>query len=105
MAKEPRTQPSTFEQLYAKLEETVTKIEAGGLPLEETLALYEEGMALAKRCQDRLDDAEQKITKLRESFAPLAERSNGALLNDVPLEDYEYVSDTDDEAAADEPFE
>ena len=58
-----------FEELYRALEETVDKLEKGGLPLEQSIALYEEGMELAKRCQTVLDDAEQRITKLRDSFA------------------------------------
>ena len=59
----------SFEELYRRLEETVEKLEKGGLPLEESIALYEQGMELAKRCQDVLDKAELRITKLRESFA------------------------------------
>ncbi len=57
-----------FEELYKKLEETVEKLEKGGLSLEQSIALYEEGMTLAKQCQGILDGAEQRITKLRESF-------------------------------------
>ncbi len=59
----------SFEELYRRLEDTVEKLERGGLPLEQSIALYEEGMELAKRCQTILDGAEQRITKLRESFA------------------------------------
>jgi len=58
-----------FEELYRRLEETVEKLEKGGLSLEQSIALYEQGMELAKRCQTILDSAEQRITKLRESFA------------------------------------
>ena len=61
-----------FEELYRKLEETVEKLERGGLPLEQSIALYEEGMGLAKRCQTILDGAEQRITKLRDSFVQAA---------------------------------
>ena len=72
-----------FEELYKKLEETVDKLEKGGLPLEESIALYEEGMELAKRCQEVLDKAELRITKLRESFtrdaAPAEEYEEEAL--------------------------
>ena len=57
-----------FEELYKQLEETVEKLEKGGLSLEQSIALYEEGMELAKRCQTILDGAEQRITKLRDSF-------------------------------------
>jgi exodeoxyribonuclease VII small subunit len=68
-----------FEELYQKLEDTVGKLERGGLPLEQSIALFEEGMELAKRCQDILDKAEQRIVKLRESFA------QPATLPDEPL--------------------
>ena len=61
-------QAEPFEGLYGKLEATVDKLEQGGLPLEQSIALYEEGMELAKRCQAILDSAEQRITKLRDSF-------------------------------------
>jgi exodeoxyribonuclease VII small subunit len=59
----------TFEQLYQQLEETVEKLERGGLPLEQSIEHFEHGMELAKRCQEILDKAEQRIIKLRESFA------------------------------------
>ena len=58
-----------FEELYKKLEETVENLEKGGLSLEQSIALYEEGMKLAKQCQAILDGAEQRITKLQESFS------------------------------------
>ena len=59
----------TFEELYRRLEETVAKLEAGGLSLDDALALYEEGMELARRCQEILDGAELKVTRLKEAFA------------------------------------
>jgi exodeoxyribonuclease VII small subunit len=62
----------TFEELYQRLEETVAKLEAGGLSLDDTLALYEEGMNLARRCQEILDGAELKVTHLKEAFAAYA---------------------------------
>ena len=67
MPKEPKR--DTFEQLYGRLDERVNKLEQGGLSLDDSIALYEEGMQLARECQDRLDAAELKITKLKESFA------------------------------------
>jgi exodeoxyribonuclease VII small subunit len=88
----------TFEQIYAKLEAHVEKLEQGNLSLEASIALYEEGMTLARSCQERLDEAEQKITKLKESFANMPQRANGARVDDsadAPL-DYEYVSEDDD---------
>ncbi|HEY8172983.1 MAG TPA: exodeoxyribonuclease VII small subunit [Dehalococcoidia bacterium] len=102
MAKESK-QTESFEQLYARLEEMVAKLEQGGLPLEQSIALYEEGMALAHQCQARLDEAELKITKLKESFAPV-ERQNGRQLNDAHSDDYEYVGEDTQESDADDPF-
>lgn len=63
------TRRESFEALYRKLEETVEKLEQGGLSLEDSIALYEEGMRLAKRCQELLDEAELRITRLRQAFA------------------------------------
>ena len=75
MTKRDGRQEEAFEDLYRRLEETVSKLERGGLSLEESITLYEEGMELAKRCQALLDRAEQRITKLRESFAQPAEEA------------------------------
>ena len=54
----------TFEQAFVELEETVRKLEAGGLALEESLALFERGQALAAHCGVRLDQAELRIRQL-----------------------------------------
>ena len=54
----------TFEQAFAELEETVQKLEAGGLTLEESLALFERGQALAARCNVQLDTAELQVHQL-----------------------------------------
>ncbi len=58
-----------FEALYRKLEDTVSRLEEGGLTLDESLALYESGMKLARRCQELLQQAELKVAQLQESFA------------------------------------
>jgi exodeoxyribonuclease VII small subunit len=92
MPREPRRE--TFEQLYARLEEQVAKLEQGGLPLEEAIALYEEGMTLARACQERLDEAELKITKLRESFASVPPSRDSEVPEQVD-DDYEYVANDD----------
>jgi exodeoxyribonuclease VII small subunit len=54
----------TFEQAFSELEETVQKLEAGGLTLEESLALFERGQALAARCNVQLDEAELQVQQL-----------------------------------------
>ncbi|HEC33746.1 MAG TPA: exodeoxyribonuclease VII small subunit [Chloroflexi bacterium] len=57
-------QELSFEEAFAELEETVRKLEAGGLTLEESLALYERGQALAAYCNAQLDQAELKVRQL-----------------------------------------
>lgn len=54
----------TFEDAYRQLEEIVHKLEAGGLPLEENITLFEEGMRLAKLCGRQLDAAELRVVQI-----------------------------------------
>lgn len=50
-----------FEASMARLETIVGRLESAELPLDEMVALYEEGMALVKGCGARLDEAEMRI--------------------------------------------
>ena len=54
----------TFEQALARLEEIARSLENGQTKLEDSLALYEEGIRLVRLCNERLDNAEQKIKLL-----------------------------------------
>jgi exodeoxyribonuclease VII small subunit len=54
----------SFEDAYAQLEDIVTRLEAGNLPLEETVSLYERGQALARRCEELLEAAELHIRQI-----------------------------------------
>ena len=56
--------PVTFEAAIARLEEIVRALESGSAPLDESLSLFEEGVALVKLCNARLDSAEQKVKLL-----------------------------------------
>ncbi len=51
----------SFEQAYARLEQILEKMNAGNVPLDEALKLYEEADHLILSCHDRLSSAEQKI--------------------------------------------
>ena len=57
----------TFEEALARLEETVRLLESGNVPLDDSLALFEEGIALVRLCNGKLDAAEQKVVKLKVS--------------------------------------
>lgn len=58
----------SFEEALNRLEKIVQTLEAGGLTLEEAISLFEEGMQLAKICNERLNAAELKITQLQTAF-------------------------------------
>lgn len=63
----PTRSRHSFEELYRQLEAKVALLEQGGLSLDESLAAYEEAVTLAQRCQQLLERAELRITRLRES--------------------------------------
>ena len=50
-----------FEASLAELEQIVAQLEAGDLPLEQSLELFERGVRLSRECQKRLDEAERKV--------------------------------------------
>jgi exodeoxyribonuclease VII small subunit len=54
----------TFEELYGELEETVSKLETGDLPLADSLALFERSIKLAEQCNSLLDRAELRVRQL-----------------------------------------
>jgi exodeoxyribonuclease VII small subunit len=54
----------TFDLILARLREAVERLESGELSLEQSLALYEEGVAMARRGQALLDQAEKRVELL-----------------------------------------
>ncbi len=68
-------EPCTFEDLYQELEDTVRRLEAGNLPLAESLALFERGAALTEQCNAMLDQAELRVRQL-------VERADGSLVDE-----------------------
>lgn len=70
MSSIPATSPLTpdpvarFEEAMKELEAIVQKLERGELKLEESLSLFERGMALSQECRGALDSAELKIKTL-----------------------------------------
>ena|GEM_PF-364579 len=59
MTKEPR-----FEDMMKKLEDIVSALETGDMPLDESLKKYEEGMKLLRLCRKRLDETKRKVEVL-----------------------------------------
>jgi exodeoxyribonuclease VII small subunit len=61
--KSPEGEPR-FDDTLARLQEIVTKLEGGDLALEESLALFEEGVGLSRRAQNILEGAQRRIDEL-----------------------------------------
>ena len=53
-----------FEDCLGRLEQIVTALESGNLPLEESLKVFEEGVTLARHCARYLAEAERRIEML-----------------------------------------
>ena len=60
----PNDASPNFEDSVRRLGEIVEKLEAGDLPLEESLALFEQGIRLSRDAQARLDAAERRVEQL-----------------------------------------
>ena len=56
----------TYEQAIKKLEDIVNKLNEGSIPLDESIALYEEGIMLSEFCMKKLNSAKQRIINLNE---------------------------------------
>ena len=87
-AKPADAEPLDFERAMAELEQLVDKLEKGDLPLEESLAAFERGVALTRTCQAALRQAEQKVELLLQKPGGETER--------VPFDD--DAGDEDDDA-------
>jgi exodeoxyribonuclease VII small subunit len=59
--------PPTFESALTELEKIVAGMEAGQLPLEQSLAAYKRGAELLKYCQAALQDAQREVRILEEN--------------------------------------
>lgn len=53
-----------FEEAMQQLEEIVTNLERGDVPLEEALDQFQKGVSLSKFCKETLQNAEQTLTKI-----------------------------------------
>ncbi len=74
---EPVAEQVPFEEALSRLEKTVEKLEAGDLPLEDSLKLYEDGVRLSQTCSQKLEAAERRIEVL--------ERARNGTLKQTPF--------------------
>jgi exodeoxyribonuclease VII small subunit len=77
-ARKKEDEPKSFEDAMARLDAIVAKLEEDKLPLDEMLSRYEEGIALARYCGEKLEAAEQKVRLI-------ARKADGS----VTLEDFD----------------
>ena len=71
-----------FEECLARLEQIVSALEAGNLPLDESLRVFEEGISLSRHCAHYLEEAERRIEIL-------AKDESGASTRPFRMEDEE----------------
>jgi len=61
----------TFEGRIKRLQEIVSALESGALPLEESVSIYKEGLALSRSCREQLENARNEVRVLTEGeFKP-----------------------------------
>lgn len=58
----------TFEESLEKLNEIVSNLESGKLPLEESLEKFKEGVALSAECKKRLEEAKLVVETVDEKY-------------------------------------
>lgn len=79
----PPAEALSYEEARQELEETVRILEAGQMSLDDSLTFWERGEALARRCEELLDGATQRVEKALESrsdaeTAPASETTEDA---------------------------
>lgn len=62
----PDEQERSYEEIVDQLEQVLTELEDGGLPLDKAVAAYERGVTLSRQAQQLLSDAELRIDTLRD---------------------------------------
>ena len=86
-----KAKSNDFEQAFRKLETIVGKLEEVELSLDESLKLFEEGIALSRVCHTRLEEIEKKIETI------LADAKGDPVVRDFEGEDDEPDEDEEDD--------
>ncbi len=66
-------EPERFEDVVGALEALVTQLEAGQLPLDEALQIYERGVALARKGNTLLEGAEKRVEELQKDLSEVSQ--------------------------------
>ncbi len=73
---EERQETLSLEENFARLEETIERLEKEDIPLEEAFQAYSQGMSILRQCNDQIDRVEKQVLKLTEE-GRLEEFDNG----------------------------
>ena len=65
----PKKNTQTFESALERIEQIAARMEAGDLPLEELVVVYEEGLRLVRFCSGRLEEAEKRLLTITRDAA------------------------------------
>ena len=57
----------TYEKAISRLEEIVSKLEGNEIPLEDSIALFQEGIELSKYCDDKLKNIQEIVAQIYEN--------------------------------------
>ncbi|GGJ10301.1 exodeoxyribonuclease VII small subunit [Paenibacillus hunanensis] len=74
MAKAAKEQELNFEQAMDRLEEIVSELEHGDVPLEKAIDLFQQGMQLSQVCGSKLEEVERKIEMIVEEDGELRKK-------------------------------
>ena len=96
----PPPQSLNFEEAFTRLGAMVESLEAGGLPLDQAAEMFEQGMALVRRCGQLLDETELRIAEIRENSGRPAAAADVPPWGDLEMppleEDWEPEEDLPD---------
>jgi exodeoxyribonuclease VII small subunit len=70
--------PLDFEKSLLELEQLIARLERGDLPLAESLALFEQGVALTRSCHGALTAAQQKVEVLLQAGSTVADAAGSS---------------------------
>lgn len=97
MAKKAQEEKTGFEVYLKDIEKIVDELESGELSLDDAIARYEKGMALAEKCEKSLKEAKMKIELVKKKTAKGLETDNFEEEDDDDKEKEEEYEDDDEE--------
>ena len=73
---EKKAEPKSIEEIFERLESIISNLKSGDIPLDKSLALFEQGITLAETCRVQLNAAEQKVQELMKDKGGLVDEED-----------------------------